>query len=124
MAKKDRQKRSARQARAQERAAREAAQEQAAASSEGKGIKKSDAAKKSPKKAEKAAKKPGRVRTYFRGVKSELHRVTWPSKKELKDYSVATVAMLIVFGVVVWLVDTGFIGLLVGFTSLGTGLRG
>ena len=79
-----------------------------------------------PKKAEKAkgeksAKKGGifaKIGTYFRDVKSELHRVVWPSKRELRNYSVAAIAMLIVFGVFFWLVDTGFIALLVGFTGL------
>jgi preprotein translocase subunit SecE len=47
-----------------------------------------------------------------------MRRVTWPSRNELSNYSVAVVAMLIVFGVAVWLVDTGFVALLVGFTGL------
>ena len=47
-----------------------------------------------------------------------MGRVTWPSKSELKNYSVAVIAMLVVFGVAVWLVDTGVVAALIGFTGL------
>jgi len=47
-----------------------------------------------------------------------MHRVVWPDRNELKSYSVAVILMLIVFGVCVWLVDTGFVAVLVGFTGL------
>lgn len=127
MAKKERQKRSARKARAAERAELEAKQASTAeaGSSEPK-AKAKEVAAAAPKKAEKAkgeksAKKGGifaKIGKYFRDVKSELHRVVWPSKRELRNYSVAAIAMLIVFGVFFWLVDTGFIALLVGFTGL------
>ena len=121
MANKERNKRSARKARQKERAEREA---QIAASAP------TDAklARKQEKEAERAktpvkakAEKPGlvgRIRSYLFDVRGELHRVTWPNKGELRDYSVAVVAMLIFFGVAVWLVDTGFVALLVGLTGL------
>jgi len=123
MANKDRQKRSVRQARARDREALEAAQ---AASTP-------DSSKASSKKAARAASKPaptreeiakkesglfGRARRYFHDVRVEMHRVVWPSKTELTNYSAAVIAMLIIFGVVVWAVDTGFVALLVGFTGL------
>ena len=44
---------------------------------------------------------------------------TWPSKDELRNYSVAVIVSLVVFGVALWLVDTGIVALLVGYTSLG-----
>ena len=47
-----------------------------------------------------------------------MNRVVWPSKTELTNYSTAVIAMLIIFGVIMWLVDTGFVGILVGFTGL------
>ena len=100
MAKKERQRRSARKARSAERAALEATR---AASQSG---------------SKEPAKKPGRIRSYFRDVKAEMHRVVWPDRNELKSYSVAVIVMLIVFGVCVWLVDTGFVAVLVGFTGL------
>ena len=126
MANKDRNKRSARKARAEERARVEAAQAASAGSSSKsakdapKGDKKAE--KKPEKKAaKKSDKKPGifrRFLNYLGDVRSEMKRVVWPSKDELKSYSVAIIAMLIVFGVVIWLVDSGIVAALVGYTSL------
>ena len=59
-----------------------------------------------------------RLRNYFGAVRSEMRRVVWPSKAELKSYSVAIIAMLIVFGVIIWLVDSGIVAALVGYTGL------
>ncbi|HJA29442.1 MAG TPA: preprotein translocase subunit SecE [Candidatus Olsenella pullicola] len=126
MANKDRNKRSVRKARAEERARVEAAQaasvtpEQKAAL-EKKAAKDAKLAAKQEAKAEKKDKKPGlfrRIGNYLGDVRSEMRRVVWPSKDELRTYSVAIVAMLIVFGVVIWLVDSGIVAALVGFTGL------
>lgn len=130
MANKDRNKRSVRKARAEERARVEAAQAASAPSSgsaskaekklEKKAEKKSE--KKVDKKSEKKTdKKPGifrRLLNYLGDVRSEMRRVVWPSKEELKSYSVTIIAMLIVFGVVIWLVDSGIVAALVGYTGL------
>ena len=125
MANKDRNKRSARKARAEERARVEAAQA-ASAGSQAASTKPGRAAavaekKSEPKPEKKPEKKPGvfhRLRNYLGDVRSEMRRVVWPSKEELKSYSVAIVAMLIVFGVVIWLVDSGIVAALVGYTGL------
>ena len=116
MANKDRQKRSARKARAAERkeleekhaasqvdAPKKAAPAQAAGSS---------------KKAAPKKKHFARIRGWFADVKAEMHRVTWPSKSELKNYTVAVIVVLVVFGVAVWLVDTGVVAALVGYSGL------
>lgn len=128
MANKDRNKRSARKARAEERARVEAAQAASAgsqAASPKPGRAAAVAEKKSEPKPEKKEKKPEkklgvfhRLRNYLGDVRSEMRRVVWPSKEELKSYSVAIVAMLIVFGVVIWLVDSGIVAALVGYTGL------
>jgi preprotein translocase subunit SecE len=47
-----------------------------------------------------------------------MRRVVWPSRDELKTYSIAIIIMLVVFGVLLWLVDSGIVAALVGFTSL------
>lgn len=117
MANKDCQKRSVRQARAREREALEAAQSASVSTSD----KKAKAAKAAPTKEEIAKRDAsflGRTRRYFHDVRTEMNRVVWPSKTELTNYSTAVIAMLIIFGVVVWLVDTGFVAVLVGFTGL------
>ncbi len=121
MANKDRQKRSARKARAAERKELE---EKHAISAGNTSSKAAPAqAKAQPKKdaKKKDAKKGGffsGIKTWFSDVKSEMHRVTWPSKSELKNYSVAVIAMLVIFGVAVWLVDTGVVAALVGYSGL------
>ena len=127
MANKDRNKRSVRKARAEERARVEAAQAASAQGSDGsdgkkpaKGVVKGE--KKPAKKDEKKSdKKPGpfrRLRNYLGDVRSEMRRVVWPSRDELMSYSVAIIAMLIVFGIVIWLVDSGIVAALIGFTGL------
>ena len=123
MANKDRNKRSVRKARAEERARVEAAQAASAPSSGSASKAEKKAEKKPEKKVEKkkADKKPGifrRLLNYLGDVKSEMRRVVWPSKEELKSYSVAIIAMLIVFGIVIWLVDSGIVAALIGFTGL------
>ena len=122
MANKERQKRSARKARAEERARREAMQAASApaGASQAKEEKKKAESSKAVSKAEKN-KKPGffkRIGNWFGDVKAEMRRVTWPSKDELRSYSVAVIVMLVVFGVLIWLVDTGIVAALVGFTGL------
>lgn len=123
MANKDRNKRSARKARAEERARVEAAQAVSVtpaqkAAQEKQAAKEAKAAAKQERKSEK---KPGlfrRLRNYLGEVLSEMRRVVWPSKEELRSYSVAIIVMLIVFGVIIWLVDSGIVAALVGFTGL------
>lgn len=120
MPNKDRHKRSVRKARAAERARLEAARAESAPSN-GSSKKPTKAELKAEKAAEKKGKKPGifkRFRNYLGDVRSEMHRVVWPSKSELKSYSIAIIGMLVVFGLLIWLVDSGILAALVGFTGL------
>ena len=121
MANKDRNKRSARKARAEERARVEAAWAASPKPGRAAAVAEKNSEPKPEKKEKKPEKKPGvfhRLRNYLGDVRSEMRRVVWPSKEELKSYSVAIVAMLIVFGVVIWLVDSGIVAALVGYTGL------
>lgn len=122
MANKDRNKRSVRKARAEERARVEAAQAASAPAASSKSSKAPAKAEKAEKKPEKKSdKKPGvfrRLANYLGDVRSEMKRVVWPSKEELKSYSSAIIVMLIIFGVVIWLVDSGIVAALVGYTGL------
>ncbi|MBP3892406.1 MAG: preprotein translocase subunit SecE [Atopobiaceae bacterium] len=119
MPNKDRNKRSSRQARQRERAEREALVAESTANTSAKKAAAKDS-KKTPVKV--STSNPtglvGRTKKYLSDVRAEMRRVTWPSKTELTNYSVAVTAMLIVFGVAVWLVDTGVVAALVGFTNL------
>lgn len=127
MANKDRHKRSARKARAAERERLEAARAESQpelskreAKKAEKAVKKAEASKPSKKEPEKKGFLH-RIRTWFADVKTEMHRVTWPSRTELKNFSLAVIVMLVVFGVCVWLVDSGVVGVLVGYSGLRIG---
>ena len=69
------------------------------------------------KKATDAAKKAGNKRkkdsesaaTYFAGVKQELGKVVWPTKKELISYTVVVIATCTIFAVGFWLMDMGIL---------------
>lgn len=54
----------------------------------------------------KAGTKNGRVKTYFKGVKAEMKKVIWPTKKELVNYTGVVVLISAIVGLVVWLLDT------------------
>ena len=80
MAKKDRNKRSARKARAEERAKREAQLAAQPASSSNASQAKAESKAKASKKSDK---KPGffrRIANWFGDVRTEMHKVVWPSK--------------------------------------------
>lgn len=49
-----------------------------------------------------------RVSNYFKGVKSELKKVNWPTKKELKNYTVVVLAMTFAMTIVIWGLDLIF----------------
>lgn len=42
---------------------------------------------------------------YFRGVKKEISRIKWTSKKDLLKFSISTVSFMIFFGVFFYLID-------------------
>ncbi len=113
-----RQARQAKRARAEQQLANVAA---AQGSAEGS---KKTAVRKQPKaQAPKAqtSDKPGagkRLGNYLREVKTELRRVVWPSPRELRNYSIAVICLLIVFGIAVWLVDSGVVAVLIGYSGL------
>ncbi|MDJ1121625.1 preprotein translocase subunit SecE [Olsenella sp. YH-ols2217] len=129
MANKDRNKRAARKARQAKRQQAEATQaaqaaaiasDPQAAKAQEKALKKAEA-KKQPAKKQEPGKKPGlvqRTKTYFGDVRSEMRRVVWPTRTELKNFTVAVVVLLVVFGVAVWLIDTGVVAALVGYSGL------
>lgn len=42
---------------------------------------------------------------YFRGVKKEISRIRWTSKKELVKYSLSTIVFMLFFGVFFYVID-------------------
>ena len=62
--------------------------------------------KKGTKKVKKQ-KETKRKEGFFKGIKVELKKVTWPSKKDILKYSVATLVFCIVVMVFFQLLDFG-----------------
>lgn len=42
---------------------------------------------------------------YFKGIKKEISRIKWTSKKDLLKYSVATIVFMLFFGVFFYAID-------------------
>ncbi|MBO4992096.1 MAG: preprotein translocase subunit SecE [Firmicutes bacterium] len=58
-----------------------------------------------------AAKKPG-MGAFWKGVRTELKKVVWPTKKELKNYTIVVIAVCCAFALGFWILDTVFLKLL------------
>ncbi len=52
---------------------------------------------------------------FFKSVMSELKKVSWPTKKELTNYTLVVLFMGFVTSVGIWIFDTGFRALLTLF---------
>ena len=58
--------------------------------------------------AEKKEKKPGffkRIKLFFKGVKTEFKKISWPDRKSTFKQSVAVVSISIVVGVIIAALD-------------------
>ena len=47
----------------------------------------------------------GRVRRYFRELKSELKKVVWPTPKQVGKNALIVAACILVVGIFIWLLD-------------------
>ena len=52
-------------------------------------------------------KKKGALREYFKGVRTELKKVVWPTKKETVKYTEVVILVCAAFALFFWLLDTG-----------------
>ena len=68
--------------------------------------------------AAQANKKTGGPKEYFRGVKQEVSKVIWPTKKELGTYTAVVLATCAVFALGFWLIDTGVLAALKGVLGI------
>jgi preprotein translocase, SecE subunit, bacterial len=67
-------------------------------------------------KNENAEKKSGtkkpnifkRIGTYFKEVFSETKKLTWPTKKEVINYTIAVIAFVALMAVIMWVLDLAF----------------
>ena len=54
------------------------------------------------------AKSKGKVGGFFKGVKAELKRVSWPNKKELYSYTVVVIVVCVLVAFGIWIADSVF----------------
>lgn len=57
-------------------------------------------------------KTTSKISTYFKGVKAELKKVNWPTKKELTNYTIVVFATTAALTIVIWGLDLVFKNLL------------
>ena len=56
------------------------------------------------------------IKTYFKGVKTEWGKVSWPEKKQVVFETLSVIFILFVFTVAIYLIDLIFKGIL-GFIN-------
>ena len=62
----------------------------------------------------KDKKKRASFGEYFKGVKTEMKKVVWPTKKEMVSYTAVVIMTCAVFALGFWLIDTGVLAALRG----------
>ena len=55
----------------------------------------------------KDKREKGRIREYFKGVKLEMKKVVWPTRKALGAYTTIVLATCAAFALLFWGVDSG-----------------
>ena len=59
-----------------------------------------------------APKKKRSIVKYFKDARSEFKKVVWPSRKQVVNNTFVVIVCLVVSGIAVWALDTGFGSLL------------
>lgn len=54
----------------------------------------------------------GRIRKYFRDTKSELKKVVWPSKQDVRTNTITVIVVVIIAALVLILLDLAFGGII------------
>lgn len=49
---------------------------------------------------------------YYKGIKTEMKKVVWPTKKELVSYTGVVILTCAIFALGFWLIDTGVLAAL------------
>lgn len=87
--------------------------------------KKETTSAKNEKKAADSKKKPnvfvrmGRaIKKFFKDVKGECRKVTWPSGKTVWNNSLVVIAVVAIVGLVIFGIDTGLSAIIDGIVSL------
>lgn len=67
---------------------------------------------KANKPAAAPKKKKGGIKEYFKGIKLEMKKVVWPTKKEIGSYTTVVLFTCAFFAIGFWLVDMGVLAVL------------
>lgn len=51
--------------------------------------------------------KKGKTGTFLKGVKAEMRKVIWPSKKDLVNYTLVVIGISVAVAALVYLIDLG-----------------
>ena len=62
--------------------------------------------------AKDTTKKKAGIGEYFKGVKLEMKKVIWPTKKETTSYTAVVIVTCALFALGFWLIDTGVLAAL------------
>jgi len=57
--------------------------------------------------AQTSANRSGKLKAYFKGVKSEMKKVTWPGRKALINHRVIVILISVIIALIVWVLDIG-----------------
>lgn len=73
--------------------------------------------------AEATRKKKEKISTldYWRGVKQEMSKVIWPSRKELGAFTVVVIVTCAAFALGFWAIDSGFLAILKSILGITLG---
>lgn len=55
--------------------------------------------------AENKTKKSGKISTYFRELKAEFKRISWPTFKQVRNNTGVVIAFIVILGVFIAVVD-------------------
>ena len=58
------------------------------------------------------------IREYFRGIKTEVKKVVWPTRKELGSYTVVVILTCAFFALGFWAIDSGVLAMLKGILGI------
>ncbi len=51
---------------------------------------------------------PSRFKKFFREVKAELKKVTWPTKQELLSHTGVVFVTVVIIAALIWVIDAAF----------------
>jgi len=68
--------------------------------------------KNAPQQPQQPQERQGGLKEYFKGVRTEVKKVVWPTRKELISYTIVVGIACAFFGVFLWGVDSGFLAII------------